>query len=233
VKRILGPPHAVLDVVKGIAKAIGDRLNILAVDDTNRSEKKRLIAHLRCVLDNAATDLSLQDFELLLRGSQELSGFYNPEKGAFGDKISLFINGLRARPEHTCVDAEIIRTGAVWAQCAADSDALYTQLNAWKKLLSWFADFGPSEDSKIPFSGSWKPVFDGVLAEVRRAVLEIVPGSDTAAITRRRNLLTTILSTYRQKGWLPAPGKGLLGFGGTKKDVIQEKIEELCKTPNR
>jgi len=235
VKRILSPPHAGLDVVKGVAKAIGDRLNALAVEDADRSEKKRLVTHLRCVLDNAATDLSPQEFELLLRGSQELSGFYNPEKGAFGDGVSAFINGLRARPAQTCVDAEIIRTGAVWAECATDSTALQSQLTAWKRLLSWFAEFDLSGASKIPFSGSWKPVFDGVLAEVRATVSELVPGSDTdtAVITLRRNLLTTILSTYRQKGWLPVPGKGLLGFGGTKKDVLQDKIEELCKVPNR
>lgn len=231
-KRILTPPHAGVDVVKSVATAIGSRLQATPDEGHDRTESRRLVAHLRCLLDNAAIDLNPKDFELLLRGSQEVAGFYNPEKGDFGDRVARFVSELRTRASQVCLDAEIIKLANTWAQCATDRSALQSQLTAWKKLLSWFALFDRRGETKIPFAGYWRPANQGVFGEIRGIVRDIVPDSDITANTIRRNLLTTILSTYRQNGLLPAPGKGLLGFG-TKKDFLLETIEDLCKQPLR
>ncbi len=231
-KRITTPPHAGLDAVKGVANAIGNRLQSLADEAPDSAESKRLASHLRCVLDNAAGEFSSSDFELLLRGTQELCGFYNPDKGEFGDRISRFVSELRTRAAQLCVDTEIIRLASTWAQCAPDRVALHAQLTAWKKLLSWFALFDRRGDSKIPFAGYWRPAKEGVFGEIRAIVREIVPDNDIATDTIRQNLLMTILSTYRQKGWLPLPGAGLLGFS-SKKDALLETIEDLFQPPRR
>jgi hypothetical protein len=233
--RILPTSHSSLDAVKGVAEAIGRRLASLTEEGQYQTENKRLVAHLRLLLDTAAMELNEADFERLLSSTQIISGFYNPEEGAFGDRISRFVRELPTRAAKVCVNADIIRMASAWAGCAVDYPALQSQLRSWKNLFSWFAVFDRSRDGKIPFGGFWSRAGEAGIKDMSELLRILVPDGEigkAAADTIRRNLLTTILATYRQQGWLPVPGKSVLGFGATK-DLPQESIDALFKTPAR
>jgi hypothetical protein len=147
----------------------------------------------------------------------------------FGDRIANFVQSFRLRPEEVCDSPRLVKLASDWAGCNCNHRDLQAQLTAWKKLLSWFAMFDPRRGCTIPFAGYWRPSEESAFAELRLILRDIVPDSERAATRLRHNIATSILNTYREKGWLPKPKKGLLSGFTRIEDALLETIKELCK----
>jgi hypothetical protein len=201
---LLPRPLPPTSVILGIARAIAAELRSVT---ERHADTARLRAQLRRVLDDAAGSieggsdavpgLDRQEFERLLVALQACRDFYDPTPGDFGNRIAGFVTGLRHRANEVCVDARLINLATAWAGCAVEHEALHEQLQAWKKIVSWFA--AHDRGGRIPFR-SHATCDDATSAAARIAALKaatctLVPGDGAGAIQDRRKFLLAILET--------------------------------------
>ena len=222
--RILPEPLPKLQVVLAIVLALQAELDALPNDRAAAPQYRRIKAHLRRVLDDAAggagdigksgRGVSDDDFENLLQAAEGCCDHYDPAPGAFGTRISKFVAGFRERVPVVCVDERLINLAYNWSDCATDHVSLQQQIRGWKTILSWFANTFV-QSGKGPFKGFWSPSPTDPLknnAELREAVSSIVPGAGPTFDVYRKKVLYEIVKTFSEKGWLKPDKKGLSGM---------------------
>jgi hypothetical protein len=239
--RILPEPLPKLQVVLAIVLALQAELDALPDDVVAAPQYRRIKAHLRRVLDDAAggpsevgasgAGVSDDDFENLLQAAEGCCDHYDPAPGAFGVRINKFIAGFRERVPVVCVDERLINLAYNWSGCATDHGSLQQQIRGWKTILSWFANMW-DQSGKVPFKRFWRPSPDEpsnkIIAHVREAAFLMVPGAGPTYDVYRKKVLYEIVKTFSDKGWLRPEKKGLSGmFANNDGATIRRAIDHV------